>query len=257
MKFVIEKIDKQECITFVHKHHYSKVMPRLTKHYLGSYIGNELVAIMTLGWGTQPLGTINKLFKGYKTTDYFEIGKLCLLDELPKNSESQFISAVIKWIKVNLPDLLFLYTLADGIMGKAGYVYQASNFFYGGSFKTIVYRSKQGEKIHPRTASDLCKENAEFSGKEKIFWLTSDFLEHKEIEKIQGLMFRYIYPLNKEANKLLKTSSVNWTLYHPKDEDLIFKKLVSKGKYIVIEQPEFNKLNYKYNKQKEIYDYTK
>ena len=74
MKFVIEKIDKQECITFVHKHHYSKVMPRLTKHYLGSYIGNELVAIMTLGWGTQPLGTINKFVKGFKTSDYFEIG---------------------------------------------------------------------------------------------------------------------------------------------------------------------------------------
>ena len=86
MNFVIEEIKKEECIDFVHKHHYSKVMPRLTKHYLGSYINNELVAVMTLGWGTQPKGTINKLFNGLDTTSYYEIGKMCLLDELPKNT---------------------------------------------------------------------------------------------------------------------------------------------------------------------------
>ena len=53
-------------------------------------------------------------------------------------------------------------------MGKAGYVYQAANFLYGGNFKTLVYRTKYGEKVHPRTASDLCKENAKFLGKEKV-----------------------------------------------------------------------------------------
>jgi hypothetical protein len=253
MNFVIQEIDKQECIDFVHKNHYSKVMPRLTKHYLGSYINNKLVAVMTLGWGTQPKGTINKLFNGLDSSSYYEIGKMCLLDELPRNTETQFIAEVIKWIKINLPEKLFLYTLADGIMGKAGYVYQAANFLYGGNFKTLVYRTKYGEKVHPRTASDLCKENAEFLGKEKVFWLTPEFLEYKELEKIQGLMFRYIYPLNKKAKKLLKSSSVEWTLEHPKDKDLIFKKQIARGKYIEVPQPEFNKFNYQYNKQKEIY----
>ena len=65
---------------------------------------------------------------------------------------SLVISALVKWLRENT-DFLFLYTLADGIMGKCGYVYQASNFRYCGSFTTSVYRdSVTGEKIHPRSA---------------------------------------------------------------------------------------------------------
>ena len=37
------------------------------------------------------------------------------------------LSALIKWVRQET-DCLFLYTLADGIMGKCGYVYQAANF---------------------------------------------------------------------------------------------------------------------------------
>ena len=77
-------------------------------------------------------------------------------------------------------------------MGKAGYVYQAASFYYGSYFKTSVYRSSTGEKIHPRTTKYLCQENAIFLGKEKVFWLTHDFMETKGIERYNGLMFRYI-----------------------------------------------------------------
>ena len=31
-----------------------------------------------------------------------------------------------------------------------------------------------------------------FLGKEKVFWLTHDFMETKGIERYNGLMFRYI-----------------------------------------------------------------
>jgi len=55
-----------------------------------------------------------------------------------------------------------LYTLADGIVGRIGYVYQASNFLYGGFFWTDVYMGADGEKIHPRSARNLCKENAQW-----------------------------------------------------------------------------------------------
>ena len=74
------------------------------------------------------------------------------------------ISQMVKWLKANTR-YLYLYTLADGIMGKCGYVYQASNFQYVGSFTTSVYRdSLTGEKIHPRSARLLLEENAAFDG---------------------------------------------------------------------------------------------
>ena len=72
-------------------------------------------------------------------------------DDMPRNSIQKYLQQV------------FLNTMADGIMGKCGYVYQASNFYFGEKYWTQVYGN------HPRKV----KENAEFSGREKLFWMTS------------------------------------------------------------------------------------
>lgn len=136
-------------------------------------------------------------------------------------------------------------------MGKCGYVYQASNFKYIGSFETSVYRDvKTGEKIHPRSAKQLCIENADFEGKEKVFWLTHDFCEYKGIDKINGLMFRYIFPLNKQASKVLNDYPEYKNLTNPKDENLRFRKRVSKGKFEEIAQPDFDMNVFEHNYQK-------
>ena len=154
------EIDKDVAVTFIKAYHYSKIMPRLTKYYLGFYQDDELCGVVTLGWGTQPLQTIRKLFYKHNllSEHYLEIGKMCFLPKMnnTRNFGSKVCSALIKWMRLNT-DCLFCYTLADGIMGKCGYVYQASNFQYIGSFKTSVYMDVHtGEKIHPRSAKQLC-----------------------------------------------------------------------------------------------------
>mgnify|MGYP003640826661 CR=1 FL=1 len=239
--FKIRDIPKNVAVDFVQSTHYSKVMPRLTKHFLGCFLGNKLTGVLTLGWGTQPKGTINKLFNGFDTNDYYEIGKMCMLEEMPRNSESQMVSSVVLWIKKYHPEKKFLFTWADGIMGKAGYVYQASNFLYGGFIWTQIYISKDGEKIHPRSSKALCDENVEFlleknpnffdnRKAKKIYWLTQDFLDHKNIKKIHGKQFRYIFPLNKKSRKLLNKSNVEWSLQYPKERDLLWDVSTKNGK---------------------------
>ena len=126
-------------------------MPKLTKHYLGTYVDEELVGVLTLGWGTNPMGTIRKMFPELTTADYFEIGKMCMDDKMPRNSESQMQSLTVKWLKENKPNIKYLYTWADGIVGKPGYVYQAANFLFGGFIWTDIYLSESGEKVHFRT----------------------------------------------------------------------------------------------------------
>ena len=240
-EFQIKEVSRSYATDFIQSLHYSKIMPKLTKHFLGCYFENELVGVLTLGWGTQPKATIAKLFDGLDTKDYYEIGKMCMKEEMPKNSESQMISAVVKWMKVNTPERQFLYTWADGIMGKPGYVYQAANFLYGGFIWTQIYISDKGEKIHPRSARKLCEENLQFKlerepdffvGKkgERIYWLTQDFLDYKNILKVHGKQFRYILPLNKKARKLLKKSNVEWNLNYPKGNDLMWNKSTKEGK---------------------------
>ena len=241
--FIVKEINKYTAAELVQKYHYSPVMPRLTKTYLGFFLNNELVGVMTFGWGTQPLGTLNHLFKGLglTTKDYYELGKMVMDDKMGKNSESQMISSAIKWLKINHPEKMFLYTLADGIVSKAGYVYQSANFLYGSYFWTDVYIGNDGEKIHPRTAKGLCKENAKFLGKEKVFWLTRDFMKTKGITRIRGKMFRYIMPLSKKAQKLLASSSVKWIMNdYPKDKDLEWKIQTDDGYIVTKEMPKMN-----------------
>ena len=235
--FDIKEIDKTLAVNFIQERHYSKVLPKLTKHWLGCFHKGELVGVLTLGWGTQPLQTIKKLFPNLVSEDYYEIGKMCMDEKMPRNSESQMISSVVRWMKQNLPEKKFLYTWADGIVGKVGYVYQASNFQYGGFIWTDIYISPTGEKIHPRSSKALLKENAEYLGKEKLFWMTPDFMKLKGIRRIRGKQFRYIYPLNKEAKKILqKSSTVEWGLSYPKAIDLKWKEQLDKGKYGLLEE---------------------
>jgi len=237
-KYEIREVSRFEATELVQANHYSPVMPKLTKHWLGVFKGDEIVGVVTLGWGTRPLHTIQKIVnKEMTSSDYFEIGKMCMLDSEPRNSETQMISQLIRWIKRNHSNVQFLYTLADGIMGKCGYVYQAANFYYGGEYWTDSYMSAAGEKIHPRATRELCKENwrwhydEESEGfcekfkenheekvkkasdsdstppKEQVFWLTPEYMKHIGLRKIKGKMFSYIYPLNRRAKKILTTNS--------------------------------------------------
>ena len=249
----IKEIKGSIAVEFVQTYHYSKILPRLTKYYLGIFEADELQGVVTLGWGTQPLQTIKKIFYNHDmvTENYLEIGKMCFL---PKCNNSNFgsraIKEVVKWIKANTC-VMYLYTLADGIMGKCGYVYQASNFIYIGMFKTSVYMDKDtGEKIHPRSAKQLCKENADYEGKEKVFWLTDSFCKYKGIDKINGLMFRYIMPLTPIAKKILKQYPEYNGMQYPKDNVLLFERRVENGKFERIDKPQFNMNVFNHNYQK-------
>jgi len=251
--FYMKEIEAEATIPFIMAYHYSHIMPRISKVYLGIYRKERLLGVVTLGWGTQPLQTIRKIFYQHElvTKDYLEIGKMCFTPEMNGNQYfgSMVLSLLVKWMKKNT-DCLFLYTLSDGIMGKPGYVYQAGNFQYIGKFKTSVYRDiETGEKIHPRSAKVLLAENARLDGVAKRHWLTHDYCEYKGIEKIQGFMFRYIYPVSKAGRKILKDyEEYRCNQPNPKDTDLIFEKRVAHGNFEQISQPEFNMRIFKYQK---------
>ena len=215
---MLRLLNKYEAAQFVSTRHYSAVMPRLTKYYFGYYIKDKLVGVITFGWGTRPKHTIQKLFPSLDTKDYYEIGKMCLDDSLPKNSESQLLSKSIDWLKKNT-DIKYLFTWADGIVGKPGYVYQAANFLYGGFSITDTYVSKSGEKIHPRTIQGQLpnKEGLKYGHRPN-----PKQLKDLGLSRVKGKQFRYIYPMSKKYRKYLKKSTVKWSTNYPKHKDLIW-----------------------------------
>ena len=215
---MLRLLNKYEAAQFVSTRHYSAVMPRLTKYYFGYYIKGKLVGVITFGWGTRPKHTIQKLFPSLDTKDYYEIGKMCLDDSLPKNSESQLLSKSIDWLKKNT-DIKYLFTWADGIVGKPGYVYQAANFLYGGFSITDTYVSKSGEKIHPRTIQGQLpnKEGLKYGHRPN-----PKQLKELGLSRVKGKQFRYIYPMSKKYRKYLKKSTVKWSTNYPKHKDLVW-----------------------------------
>ena len=219
----MKKVDWRVATLFVQERHYSAVMPKLTKHWLGCYENEKLVGVLTLGWGTRPKHTIQKIFPELDTKDYYEIGKMCMNEDMPHNSESQMLSKTLSYIRDNLPDIKYLYTWADGIVGKPGYVYQSANFLYGGFIWSDVYISKTGEKIHFRTIQRKMKK--EMNRNDTKYGPRPNDAKMGELgfSRVWGKQFRYIYPMNKTHRKHLKKSTMEWNLNYPKDKDLQWK----------------------------------
>lgn len=217
--------------------HYSKVMPRITKACIGGWQGERLVAGMTLGYGTRPKHTIEGMFPSVQASQYLEIGKLCVRDELPNNTESYFIARAIALLKKNMPEILILFSWADGILGKPGYVYQASNFYYGGFITTEIYLNTNGIKIHPRTVQGITAHDGEVRGRRDY-----ETTRGLGLTKYFGKQFRYVFPLcsKHEWKTLIQESPFVWTRNnYPKDVDCTWEMQTGLGKRVVCGMPPF------------------
>lgn len=226
----ISPISDRQAKEIIQKYHYSKVMPKITKLCLGGYKNGELVAVCTFGYGVQPLATIKNMFPALGVEDYLEIGKLCLSDALPRNSESFFLSRVLDFAKKKIKGVKLIYSWADGIIGKPGYVYQAANFYYGGFIWTEMYLSKDGVRVHPRTFQQMNKESREAG--QKFASRSTEIAQAAGYTKYFGLQFRYLYPLcdKREWKQLQENSLLEWKRKdYPKDSDCLWKKQVEKG----------------------------
>lgn len=238
-KFEVNEISKQQCLEMVRKYHYSNTLPKLNKHFLGFFInGGVLVGVITLGWGTRPKHTIQRIFPSLDTKDYLEIGRMCMTEEMPRNSESQMLSACVKWIKRNLPELKVLFTWADGMLGKCGYVYQASNFIYAGYSGGEMYM-KDGIKVHVRSMKQiLCKDYR--NDKRLTVRPTLQQMREYNIKHYKGKQYRYLMFLcdKKLETKLRQECLIDISLPRPKDNDLQWTiRNTNTGKWEVAEKP--------------------
>lgn len=236
INFEVKEISKEEALNMIKKYHYSNTLPKINKHFLGFYNKNELVGVITLGWGTRPLHTIKRIFPDLTTKDYYEIGRMCMTDKMKRNSESQMISHCCKWIKQNEPQIKILFTWADGMLGKVGYVYQASGFIYAGYSQGEMYM-KDGIKIHVRQMK------AFLNPKDKRITVRPTFEEMKRynIQHFKGKQYRYIRFLcgKFEKRKLLKKCLVDLSNNNPKDKDLYWKTRNNEGKWIICDKPPY------------------
>lgn len=221
-------VGRASAAMLVQRCHYSKVMPRITKGCIGGWVNGRLMGVMTLGYGTRPLHTIRIMFPGLTCEDYLELGKFCIDDAMPRNSESQFLARAVPMIKAAFPNVLLLFSWADGILGKPGYVYQAANWYYGGFIWTECYLDVDGVRIHPRTLQGL---TADGPGRGPRDYNTT---VAAKLTRWRGKQFRYVLPLcgRRAWRELQASSPFEWRQGgYPKDGDCVWREQVGYGEY--------------------------
>jgi hypothetical protein len=203
------RVAKRFCIDW----HYSNIFPPHVLLVLGFYDDVGLAGVSLWGWGVRPVHTIQKLFPSLSTKDYFELNRLCLRDDVPKNAESWFLAKCSDYIRHNLKEKVMLLSWADGVRGKPGYIYQAAGWLYGGFIKTEIYLTEDGEPVHPRMLITRY-------GSRSL-----EVTKNLGLHKVYGRQFMYINFLcsHKTKKSLLKESTVQWNKNYPKKNELVWE----------------------------------
>ena len=230
----LRPIKKSLSEEIVKRIHQSNTLPKTTKYALGVYIDDVLEGTITLGYGTRPKHTIKKMFPSLDTKDYLEIGRMCINNDFKTNTESQMLSKTMKWVKRNLPHIKLIFTWANGLLGKIGTVYQASNFLYGGYIITECYVI-DGYQLHPRGFKQLYHPN----DPRKTVKPNAEEKKKYGITHIKGKQFRYVYFTcgYSERNRLVQESEFEWNTNYPRLEDCSWRKWVGRWKWVDCEKP--------------------
>lgn len=121
-----------------------------------------------------------------------ELRRFCLIDDTPRNTESFFLAATLRWLKKRSKYTTVL-TYADPNQGHEGTIYKASNFKYDGLEKASNPRvvEYKGRTIHLRQYYQ--KKNGQYT-KDAVELQKAAAKGEAKIVK-QQLKHRFIYNL--------------------------------------------------------------
>jgi hypothetical protein len=211
----IKEIDSKLANRLIIENHYSGTVPKGVKFHLGIFIEETLYGVAQFGFGIRPQHTC-KWVNGTTKDEYLELNRLWISDKLGKNAESNSISKALKYVKEKKPELKWIISFADGMMGKVGTIYQATNFTYTGyGVDNGIYLLKDGTRKHAIS-----------------FWhkhgtRSRSFLESiygKPLYEVTGGQYRYIHFYDKTLIKDLIVPVLPYPKQTNIKDDLIIKK---------------------------------
>jgi hypothetical protein len=190
MHFCVEQIKyNKEVSEFIKKNHYTETAPAQVKACYCLFDDGRLVGVITFS-------NFSRLQAQYRYYGCLELSRLFLVDGLPKNTASWFISRALKGLAKD--DKVFgVVSYADTTEGHEGTVYKAANFVQIGVTKpSYHYLDQEGKRIHKRQVWARAQKNersermqASLEGLSRIVELPKNvFLyKFKELPKVEDL----------------------------------------------------------------------
>lgn len=140
--FLVIPCARQTIDAFIEHWHYSKNVNGIKTDYCFKLCdGTTMIGAMMYG-----KLSMAEVWKKYvkEEKDLLELRRLCCIDETPKNTESYFIGATLKWLKKNT-SVKKIISYADTTYNHNGTIYKATNFKHLGftkAGKVIFYNDK-------------------------------------------------------------------------------------------------------------------
>ena len=138
----VELCGRRDIQSFIELNHYSKSINGCISDYCFRLMHAEEI-IGAAFFGRMAMAGQWKKY-GAAESEVIELRRLCCIDATPKNTESYFIGAMLRWLKKNTTHKVVV-SYADAEQGHTGTIYKASNFKYLGhsaGARVIVYDQK-------------------------------------------------------------------------------------------------------------------
>ena len=164
-KYGVEEMPEMDAKSFVCTHHYSASYPPARRR-MGLYrAGDGLVGVAVFSVPCQ-IRTIPCYAPNLDPSEGVELGRFVLLDDVPANGETWFLSRAFKLLRKSAPELKAVLSYADPIPrttpdglvkpGHIGTIYQAYNGKYlGRSGRSTHHFAPNGEFVSRRALSKI------------------------------------------------------------------------------------------------------
>lgn len=141
--YEVRHVERRDIATFIEKWHYSgSINGCITDYCFSLYDDDKMIG--ALFYGRMAMAGQWKRFSE-KESDVIELRRLCCIDDTPKNTESFFIGATLRWLKRNTAHRVVV-SYADAEYGHTGTIYRASNFTLEGKrvgARVIIFNGKR------------------------------------------------------------------------------------------------------------------
>ena len=146
--YTVEHVPRVEVAAFIEKWHYSgSINGCIADYCFGLYDGLNMIG--ALFYGRMAMANQWRRFSA-EPNEVIELRRLCCIDDTPKNTESYFIGATLRWLKKHTK-IKVVVSYADAEHGHTGVIYRASNFEFEGKrpgAKVVLWK---GKKYHDKS----------------------------------------------------------------------------------------------------------